>query len=214
MSENTTTVDTETDTADEVVEQETEAEEHDATDSPDSGDTTTDEQTDTKKPEPDNKVDRTEFVKVVKERQAARKALKDMQSQLDQLKRANEDESEKAQREAAEKATKEIEGRYKPIVVRTSARAALVGAGVTDDKVARLIKLMDLDDIEIDDDGEVSGVTEQVAALQEDYPELFAKPEQDRAARTARAADGADKPPARKKEPTTNLLLRGLRGGK
>lgn len=158
-------------------------------------------------------VDQTEFVKVVKERQAAKKQLKDMQAQLDELKRANEDESEKAKREAAEKATKEIESKYKPIVVRTSARAALVGAGVAEEKVPRLIKLMDLEEIEVGDDGEVSGVTEQVAALQEDYPELFAQPEPEKPKpRTAKAADGADKTPARKKESTSELLLRGLRG--
>lgn len=160
-------------------------------------------------------VDQAEFVKVVKERQAARKQLKDMQKQLDDLKRANEDENERAQREAAEKAAADIESKYKPIVVHTSAKAALVGAGVAEDKVGRLIKLMDLEEIRIGDDNTVEGVTEQVAQLQEDYPELFAAPEPEKPKpRTARAADGADKPAAKPKPTTAELIAQGLRGGR
>ena len=90
-----------------------------------------------------------------------------------------ETETEKAIREAEEKA----EARYKPIAVRKAVRAALIEAGATaavegdkektEARIARLMKLVDVGDLSIDDDGEVLGVDEQVDGLRADYPELF-----------------------------------------
>jgi hypothetical protein len=93
--------------------------------------------------------------------------------------RDQETETEKAVREAEEKA----EARYKPIAVRKAVRAALVEAGATaategdkektEARIARLMKLVDVGDLSIDDDGEVLGVDEQIDGLRADYPELF-----------------------------------------
>ena len=90
-----------------------------------------------------------------------------------------ETETEKAIREAEEKA----EARYKPIAVRKAVRAALIEAGATaavegdkektEARIARLMKLVDVGDLSIDDDGEVLGVDEQIDGLRADYPELF-----------------------------------------
>jgi hypothetical protein len=90
-----------------------------------------------------------------------------------------ETETEKAVREAEEKA----EARYKPIAVRKAVRAALIEAGATaategdkektEARIARLMKLVDVGDLSIDDDGEVLGVDEQIDGLRADYPELF-----------------------------------------
>ncbi|WP_028809204.1 phage scaffolding protein [Streptomyces sp. 351MFTsu5.1] len=90
-----------------------------------------------------------------------------------------ETETERAVREAEEKA----EARYKPIAVRKAVRAALIEAGATtavegdkektEARIARLMKLVDVGDLSIDDDGEVLGVDEQIDGLRADYPELF-----------------------------------------
>lgn len=161
-------------------------------------------------------VDRSEFTKVVKERQDAKKRLREAEKELEKVKRQTESESEKAKREAREKAVAEIEGKYKPLVVRTSAEAELVASGVAKDKVSRMVKLMDLDDLQVDEDGNVDGITAEVTRLQEEYPELFAQPEPEVKSkpRTAKSADGADKPPAKPKMSTTQVIAQGLRGGK
>ncbi|MFD4830143.1 phage scaffolding protein [Streptomyces uncialis] len=93
-----------------------------------------------------------------------------------------ETESEKAVREARE----EAEARYKPMVVRKTVRAALIQAGATtavegdkdktEARLSRLMKLIDIGDLSIDDDGEVLGVDEQIDGLRADYPELFEAP--------------------------------------
>jgi hypothetical protein len=106
----------------------------------------------------------------------------EVQRQLNELRdkhREQETEAEKAVREAEERA----EARYKPIAVRKAVRAALVEAGATaatdgdkaktEARISRLMKLIDVGDLSIDDDGEVLGVDEQIDGLRADYPELF-----------------------------------------
>lgn len=138
----------------------------------------------------------------VRRTMAARKQEKlDVQRQLNELRdkyKEQETETEKAVREAEEKA----EARYKPIAVRKAVRAALVEAGATaatdgdkaktEARIARLMKLIDVGDLSIDDDGEVLGVDEQIDGLRADYPELF-----EPAAKKAKARPtGAPKPAA------------------
>lgn len=119
----------------------------------------------------------------VKRTLAARKQEKlDVQRQLNELRdkhKEQESDSEKAIREAAEQA----EARYKPIVVNKAARAALIQAGATaavegdkaktEARLGRLLKLLDVTDLRVEDDGEVLGLEEQIDALKADYPELF-----------------------------------------
>ncbi|MDH6448186.1 hypothetical protein M2155_000594 [Streptomyces sp. SAI-119] len=119
----------------------------------------------------------------VRRTMAARKREKlDVQRQLNELRdkyKEQETEAEKAVREAEERA----EARYKPIAVRKAVRAALIEAGATaategdkektEARLARLMKLVDVGDLSIDDDGEVLGVDEQIDGLRADYPELF-----------------------------------------
>jgi hypothetical protein len=83
-----------------------------------------------------------------------------------------ETEAEAAARTAREEAEAAAEGRWKPSVVRLAARTALAEAGLIG-KPDRLLRMIDTDTVEVDEDGEVSGVAEQVAALKADYPELF-----------------------------------------
>lgn len=145
----------------------------------------------------------------VRRTMAARKQEKlDVQRQLNELRdkyKEQETETEKAVREAEEKA----EARYKPIAVRKAVRAALVEAGATaategdrektEARIARLMKLIDVGDLSIDDDGEVLGVDEQIDGLRADYPELF-----EPAAKKAKARPtGAPRPAAVEKPKST-----------
>jgi hypothetical protein len=132
----------------------------------------------------------------------------DVQRQLNELRdkhREQETETEKAVREAEERA----EARYKPIAVRKAVRAALVEAGATastdgdkektEARIGRLMKLIDVGDLSIDDDGEVLGVDEQIDGLRADYPELF-----EPAAKKAKVRPtGAPKPAAVEKPKST-----------
>jgi hypothetical protein len=145
----------------------------------------------------------------VRRTMAARKQEKlDVQRQLNELRdkyKEQETETEKAVREAEEKA----EARYKPIAVRKAVRAALVEAGATaatdgdkektEARIARLMKLIDVGDLSIDDDGEVLGVDEQIDGLRADYPELF----EPAAKKPKVRPTGAPKPAAVEKPKTT-----------
>lgn len=148
----------------------------------------------------------------VRRTMAARKQEKlDVQRQLNELRdkyKEQETETEKAVREAEEKA----EARYKPIAVRKAVRAALVEAGATastdgdkaktEARIARLMKLIDVADLSIDDDGEVLGVDEQIDGLRADYPELF----EPAAKKTKPRPTGAPKPAAVEKPKSTAEL--------
>jgi hypothetical protein len=97
---------------------------------------------------------------------------KTRREELAALRAKNETEDGKAAREAGEAAEK----RFKPVAVRAAARAAFLEAGlqgVTTERVAKLVRMLDLDALDIDDAGDVTGLTEQVAAVKADYPELF-----------------------------------------
>lgn len=176
-------------------------------------------------------VPRSEMVKAIKARQAAKKKLREAQAEAAELRRKNETEGEAKTREAAEKAAAAERNKYKPALVMTGAKAALLAAKPKKGAagIPRLIKLMDLDEIEVNDDLELEGVDEEVARLQEEFPELFGEePEKDekddedkdekktavrRRAPGSRANDGAGKkPPAAKKLTTSEIIMAKLQG--
>lgn len=101
--------------------------------------------------------------KLREEKKALRRELKD-------AKKKTEDDSEREKREAVE----EVEKRYHGMLARSAFRAALAEAGLTKGQ-KRLMKTLDLEDVEVDEDGEVSGVEDQVRALKKEFPELFRK---------------------------------------
>lgn len=65
------------------------------------------------------------------------------------------------------------------MLVKTAARTAFVEAGLvlpkgnSDSAMARVVKLLDLDDLQITDDGQIDGLREQVEEIRGDFPELF-----------------------------------------
>jgi hypothetical protein len=72
------------------------------------------------------------------------------------------------------------DGKWKPMVVRSAARAAFTEAGLVLPKgnaeraMKRVMRLLDIEDLDITDDGDVDGLTEQVEEIKSDYPDLFA----------------------------------------
>lgn len=173
-------------------------------------------------------VPRSEMVKAIKARQAAKKKLREVQAETAALRQKNETEGDAKIREAAEKAAKAERDKYKPALVKTGAAAALLAAKPKKGKdgIARLIKLMDLDEIEVNDDLELEGVEEEVERLQTEFPELFGeeptKSEKDddekkttttRRRTTSRSVEGAGKkPPAGKKLSTSDIIMLKLKG--
>jgi hypothetical protein len=133
--------------------------------------------------------------------------------ELEEAARTGETEHEKALREARE----EGERRYRAPLVRTAARSALVEAGALaflqeekdpesqtarekgESRLKRLLKLVDTEALDIDEDGSVSGLEAAVDELRRDYPELFAAP----ARRPKVRPTGAPRPPAQEKPKST-----------
>lgn len=156
------------------------------------GDPPTDPSTDTPPVDPPPWVAPTEdewkrtqaaLAKANSEAKTHREAVKALQAKT-------EDADGKAAREAAEAAEK----RYKPVAVAAAARAAFLEAGLqgsTPERVAKLVRMLDLDALDIDASGDVTGLADQVAAVKKDYPELFTPTEK----RPPRVS-GSDRPPA------------------
>lgn len=60
-------------------------------------------------------------------------------------------------------------------IKRSEAKAALVAAGVSREVAADLIGFVKLDDLDLDDDGEVEGLDDEIERIQKKYPTFFAK---------------------------------------
>lgn len=85
-------------------------------------------------------------------------------------------------------------------IKRSEAKAALVAAGVTREVAADLIGFVKLDDLDLDDDGEVEGLDEEIERIQKKYPTFFAKPTRRRRESVAGGGDrdGTGRRPAKK----------------
>jgi len=133
--------------------------------------------------------------------------------ELEDKARGDETEHEKALREARE----EGEKRYRQPLVRTAARSALVEAGALaflqdekepesdaarekgESRLSRLLKLVDMDGLDVSDDGSVSGLDAAIDDLRRDYPELFSAPARKPKVRPT----GAPRPAAQEKPKST-----------
>jgi hypothetical protein len=97
--------------------------------------------------------------------------------------------------------------KWKPKVVNSAAKAALLSAGA--EKPERLLRLIEHDDLEVTDDGDVHGLDDEVDRLKDEYPELFAKPGRRRAAKVEtgdRSKAGGTKKPLTATEKQALLL--------
>ena len=113
--------------------------------------------------------------KARKDARTAARTAKGGSSTTDQPLNADGQDSAQAVADAVTAA----DAKYKPMVVRAHARAAFAEAGLVipkdkaDSALARAFRLLDLDDIDIDADGNVAGLEEQIADLRGDFPDLF-----------------------------------------
>lgn len=57
---------------------------------------------------------------------------------------------------------------------RAEAKSSLLAAGVAPERVGKAVGLLDLDELDLDDDG-LDGVDDAIEDLRKDWPELFAK---------------------------------------
>ena len=85
-------------------------------------------------------------------------------------------------------------------IKRSEAKAALVAAGVSREVAADLIGFVKLEDLDLDDDGEVEGLDEEIERIQKKYPNFFAKPTRRRRESVAGGGDrdGTGRRPAKK----------------
>lgn len=101
-----------------------------------------------------------------------------LQEQFDELKKTagKEVDSEAATRrinELIEKAKEEGREAFKPTVIRMAARAELMAQGARPALVDRLVRMIDVGEVDIDDEDGTIDVTDQVDALKKDMPEMF-----------------------------------------
>lgn len=118
--------------------------------------------------------------------------------------------------DASEKAAKAEREKWHPIVARQAAASALSEAGLAlpedvDDRrraLKRALRLLDLSDVEVDDDGDVDGLDDAIADLKDDMPELFTRK------RSNGKINGADRRDRSEGKPRTasEIQARGLLG--
>ena len=111
-----------------------------------------------------------------KQAEIERRKLRELRQQQRQAQPKPEEGTVDAARAEAAAAA---EARLKPIAIRAAAKAALLEANFqqpTDARVKKLIKRLDFDDIEVDEEGEITGLQTQIDQLVDDFPELFTSP--------------------------------------
>lgn len=75
--------------------------------------------------------------------------------------------------ELIEAAKEEGKSSFKPVVIRMAARSELMAAGARATVVDRLVKMIDTEDVDIDDEDGSIDLTDQVLQLKKELPELF-----------------------------------------
>jgi hypothetical protein len=109
---------------------------------------------------------------------------------------ASKAEVERAVRKAAAEA--ELKGLRKTKSLVVGFNEALSEAGWNGSRLGALMKLVDLDEVEIDDDGEIVGLSEQIAQVKGDFPELFKRTRTPAPGGTGGGGAGQDgKPPVK-----------------
>lgn len=90
--------------------------------------------------------------------------------ELKQLKTQNESDTDKVNREAVEAVT----AKWQKVFVQSEAKAQLAQMGLTAG-ADRFVKMIDFDEVTVDDDGQVDGLNEQLLIIKADFPEVFKK---------------------------------------
>lgn len=67
----------------------------------------------------------------------------------------------------------ELRGRRQTRALVTGVNSALAESGWNGQRLGSLMKLIDLDEVEIDDDGEIVGLSDQIDDIKREWPEFF-----------------------------------------
>lgn len=114
------------------------------------------------------------------------------------------DEKKTSDPDAEATALAKAEAKYKPVVVRQAAKAAFTEAGLilpkgrSSEALSRALKLLDMAELDLTDDGEVEGLEDQIEDLKAEYPMLFAS------TRRPGRIDGADRDGAAARRPKSS----------
>jgi hypothetical protein len=136
----------------------------------------------------------------IREAEAAKSKLEQdfatLQEQFAELQKTagKEVDSEAAQRrinELVEKAREDGKEAFKPTVIKMAARAELMAQGARPALVDRLVRMIDVNDVDIDDEDGTIDVSDQVLALKKDVPEMFG-PRKATTKRTRKPAAGSE----------------------
>lgn len=145
-----------------------------------------------------------EWRKVQRALKRANKEAENLRRNTETVDDADKEENEKRIRQEA---AKESDSRWKPIVVKQAARAALAEAGLVKNP-NRLLRMLDMDDIDVSEDGEIDGLDEQIRDFKKEFPEFFGR-------RSPRDVDGGDKGSrASRGKGSADLIARTLTGGR
>lgn len=109
--------------------------------------------------------------------------------------------------EAAREEREKSDARIKKAEVRGALRAA----GVPSERLKKAVGLVALEDLDVDDDGEVEGLDDALDELKKEWPELFPK---SRKRRESVSGDAGDGEPKRRKELTASQKQAALVTGK
>ena len=110
--------------------------------------------------------------KAVTELKGERERRRKAEDELRRLKAESATDAEKAINSAVEQNDEKWAGRVKTM----ASRLALAEAGVAGDKLARAARLLDGAALEVTDNGDVTGLEEEVESLKEQWPDLFEDP--------------------------------------
>lgn len=94
---------------------------------------------------------------------------------------------------------------------KAEAKAALLTSGVNPARVNRAVGLLDLDELDLDDEG-LDGIDDAVEDLRKEWPELFAKRRQQRRDSIAGEGDRGDKKPRDKAKTASERAAEQLLG--
>lgn len=135
--------------------------------------------------------------KVNAESAERRLALKELQKQ-------HETDADKAKREAQEAAA----ALYKPTAVKASARAALLEADARTDRVGALAGLINMSNLDIGENGEITGLDAEVKRVQAEYPEFFKVDGEGEKPRPGKLTSGGRPPATTPKTPGEQIAAR------
>jgi len=99
-------------------------------------------------------------------------------TELKSLKQKYETDTERAERETEER----VAARYKPTAIKASARSALLEANAKPERIGALAGLLKMDDLDINEDGEVTGLDAEVVRVAKEYPEFFLSEQEEKPA--------------------------------